>query len=51
MFSTYSANPKTTAGSMAISRSYHGGHKRTLNVHAQSKGEDIGQNYRWITTG
>lgn len=50
-FSTYSANPKTTAGSMAISRSYHGGHKRTLNVHAQSKGEDIGQNYRWITTG
>lgn len=50
-FSTYSANPKSKAGAMAISRSYGGGHTRTLNVHRESKGEDIGQNYRWLQTG
>lgn len=37
-FKTYSANPKTKAGAMAISRSYKGGHGRTMNVHRESIG-------------
>lgn len=48
-FKTYSANPKSKAGAMAIQRSYQGGHKRTMNVHRESKGENIGQNYDWMT--
>lgn len=36
---------------MAINRSYKGGHGRTLNVHAESKGESITQNANWIATG
>lgn len=50
-FRTYSANPKTKAGAMAISRSAQAGHRSTANVHRESKGEDIGQNYRWLETG
>ncbi|MGN0999682.1 MAG: hypothetical protein ACI4PO_09040 [Faecousia sp.] len=47
-FSTYSANPKSTAGSRAISRSARAGHTSTINVHRESKGENIGQNYAWL---
>ena len=50
-FSTYSANPKTTAGAKAISRSAQAGHGRTLNVHRESKGESIQQNANWLATG
>lgn len=50
-FKTYSANPKTKAGAMAISRSAQAGHGSTMNVHRESKGEDVGQNYRWLETG
>ena len=50
-FATYSANPKTKAGALAIQRSNAGGHGRTLNVHAQSKGESITQNANWLATG
>lgn len=50
-FKTYSANPKTKAGQMAIGRSAAAGHGSTMNVHRESKGEDIGQNYKWIETG
>ena len=32
-FKTYSANPKTKAGQMAINRSASAGHGTTLNVH------------------
>lgn len=47
-FRTYSANPKSKAGAMAIDRSAQAGHTYTLNVHAESKGENIGQNYDWL---
>lgn len=47
-FSTYSANPKTKAGAMAIQRSAVYGHGKTLNVHRESKGENINQNYDWM---
>lgn len=47
---TYSANPKTVAGQKAIERSF-ANHSWQLNVHRESKGENIGQNYRWIQTG
>ena len=50
-FKTYSANPKTKAGAMAINRSMQGGHGRTMNVHRESKGESITQNARWLATG
>lgn len=50
-FSSYSANPKTKAGAMAISRSAAAGHTSTLNVHRESKGENIGQNDTWLKTG
>lgn len=50
-FSTYSANPKKKAGQMAIQRSAAAGHGSTLNVHAESKGENIAQNDKWIRTG
>ena len=48
---TYSANPKTKAGAMAIQRSAAAGHGRVMNVHRESKGENIGQNDRWLRTG
>lgn len=50
-FKTYSANPKSKAGAMAIQRSNMAGHGRTLNVHAESKGESIQQNADWLATG
>lgn len=50
-FKTYSANPKTKAGAMAINRSAQAGHGRTLNVHRESKGESITQNANWLKTG
>ena len=50
-FKTYSANPKTRAGALAIQRSNAAGHGRTLNVHAQSKGESVRQNANWLATG
>lgn len=53
-FSTYSANPKMKVAQPSIMRSARAGHGRTLNVHRESKGENIGQNYAWMrgqTTG
>lgn len=50
-FKTYSANPKTRAGAMAIQRSAAAGHGRTMNVHRESKGESIAQNDNWLRTG
>ena len=47
---SYSANPKTRAGQLAIGRSAPN-HAHVLNVHRESKGENIGQNYKWIETG
>ena len=47
-FKTYSANPKSKAGQMAISRSAQAGHGHTMNVHRESKGENINQNYDWM---
>lgn len=48
---TYSANPKTKAGQMAIGRSAAAGYGYTMNVHRESKGENIKQNQNWIQTG
>lgn len=48
---TYSANPKTRAGQLAIGRSAAAGYGYTMNVHRESKGENIAQNDRWIRTG
>ena len=48
---SYSANPKTKAGQMAIGRSASAGHGKVLNIHRESKGENIGQNDTWIKTG
>lgn len=50
-FATYSANPKTKAGAMAISRSAQAGHGTTFNSHKESQGENINQNYRWLNGG
>lgn len=50
-FASYSANPKTKAGAMAISRSAQGGHGYTFNVHRESQGENIDQNYKWLNGG
>ena len=53
-FKTYSANPKSKAGQMAIARSHGGGHGETFNVHRQAnhgKGETISQSYQWMKTG
>ena len=50
-FKSYSANPKTKAGAMAIQRSAAAGHGRTMNVHRESKGESIAQNDNWLKTG
>lgn len=47
-FRTYSANPKMRAAQPSINRSAQAGHGRTLNVHRESKGENIGQNYLWL---
>lgn len=50
-FKSYSANPNTKAGAMAIARSQAGGHGHTQNVHRESYGENISQNARWIGQG
>lgn len=50
-FKTYSANPNTRAGAMAIARSAAAGHGSTANVHSQSYGENITQNAQWIGRG
>ena len=50
-FSTYSANPNTKAGAMAISRSAAAGHGNTMNVHRDSYGENITQNANWLGRG
>lgn len=52
-FKTYSANPNTRAGAMAISRSAAAGHMNTVNVHrdAQSTGTTIRQNANWLGQG
>lgn len=45
---SYSANPKTKAGQMAIQRSTAAGYGAVFNVHRESKGENIRQNDMWI---
>ena len=50
-FKTYSANPNTRAGAMAIARSAAAGHGKTLNVHPESYGETISQNADWLGQG
>lgn len=50
-FASYSANPKTKAGAMAIARSFKGGHGTTFNVHRESQGENINQNHAWLNGG
>lgn len=50
-FKSYSANPNTKAGAMAIARSAAAGHGSTANVHRESYGENIQQNARWMGTG
>ena len=47
---SFSANPKTKAGQMAIARAYQGGHQTAFNRHKESKGENVHQNYRWINS-
>lgn len=47
-FTTYSANPNTRAGAMAIARSAAAGHGDTMNVHPESYGETISQNADWL---
>lgn len=48
---TYSANPKTKAGAMAIQRSAAAGYGHVPNIHRESKLETIGQNDTWLKTG
>lgn len=48
---SYSANPKTKAGAMAIDRSTAAGYGGVMNVHRESKGENIRQNDNWIKSG
>lgn len=50
-FKSYSANPNTKAGAMAIARSAAAGHGNTVNVHRQSYGENIRQNANWMAQG
>lgn len=47
-FSTYSANPKMRAAQPSINRSARAGYGYTRNIHRESKGENIGQNYLWL---
>ena len=48
---SFSANPKTKAGAMAIGRSTAAGYGAVMNVHRESKGENIRQNDNWIKSG
>lgn len=50
-FATYSANPKSKAGALAISRSAQAGHGTTFNSHKESQGENVNQNYNWLQGG
>ena len=50
-FKSYSANPNTRAGAMAIARSAAAGHGNTPNVHRESYGENIRQNANWMGSG
>lgn len=52
-FSSYSANPNTRAGAMAIARSAAAGHGTTMNVHrdAKSTGPTIRHNANWLGSG
>ena len=50
-FSTYSANPKTTSGAKAISRSVDYKHGATINVHHESQGKTLDENAYWLKTG
>lgn len=52
-FKTYSANPNTRAGAMAIARSAAAGHGTTANVHreAVSTGPTIRHNANWLGSG
>lgn len=47
-FSTYSANPKMKVAQPSIARSAQAGHGKTMNVHRESKGENINENYDWM---
>ena len=48
---TFSANPKSKSGQMAIQRSTAAGYGAVMNVHRESKGENIRQNDQWIRSG
>lgn len=52
-FKSYSANPNTKAGAMAIARSAAAGHMNTINVHrdARATGMTIRQNANWLGQG
>lgn len=52
-FASYSANPNTRAGAMAIARSAAAGHGTTRNVHrdATSTGPTIRHNANWLGSG
>lgn len=52
-FASYSANPNTKAGAMAIARSAAAGHGTTRNVHreATSTGPTIRHNANWLGSG
>lgn len=47
---SYSANPKTRAGQLAIARSSRN-HGEVKNIHTNSAGRTIAQNHKYITTG
>lgn len=47
-FATYSANPKTRAGQMALGRSQAAGHGMTRNVHRQASGGHITDDITWL---
>lgn len=48
---SFSANPKTKAGQLAIQRAYNSGKNTTFNRHKESKGENVHQNMQWIQSG
>lgn len=50
-FASYSANPNTRAGAMAIARSAAAGHMNTKNVHRYAAGPTIRQNANWLGAG
>lgn len=47
-FASYSANPNTKAGAMAISRSVAAGHGSTKNSHKQAQGSTLNANATWL---